>query len=215
MAWNWIAGLFRRRDAAHSDDAAKQQEIIEELRGYIVRDLRGGYLDVDTIIDNALEVIDAQPHGADELRIHAQQLLQWEIAAYRVDAAGWPDVTDHDRLERAFSALETQGVVCRQNFTCCGTCGVAEIGDEMHATRERGGAVDGYAFFHMQDTESAIDGGGLYLNYGAVDEGEAAAVSIARRIVDAVSAVGLPVEWDGDWGKRIFVRLQWQRRLAL
>ncbi|GAA5075847.1 hypothetical protein GCM10025759_19780 [Lysobacter panacisoli] len=216
MAWNWIAGLFRRRDAAaQPDDAAKQQELLEELRSYIVRDLRGGYLEVDTIVDNALEVIDAQPHGADELRAHAQQLLQSEIAAYRLDAAGWPDVTDHDRLEQAFSTLETQGVVCRQNFTCCGTCGVAEIGDEMHATRERGGPVNGYAFFHMQDTESAIDGYGLFLNYGAVEEGEAAAVSVARSIVDTISSVGLPVEWDGDWGKRIFVRLQWQRRLAL
>ena len=64
------------------------------------------------------------------LRTHARRILEDETAAYHHEAAGWPALTDHDRLEQAFAALETQGVVCRQNFTCCGTCGVAEIGDD-------------------------------------------------------------------------------------
>ncbi|MDI9240319.1 hypothetical protein QLQ15_15530 [Lysobacter sp. LF1] len=215
MAWNWFAGLFRRGNGVAPADAQAFDELVNELRDYIVRDLRGGYVAPDAIVEGALEVVDAQPHGEALLRTHAQRILEDEISAYRTDSAAWPALTDHDRLEQAFATLESQGVVCRQNFTCCGTCGVAEIGEEMRATRERGGAVQGYAFFHMQDTESAIDGHGLYLNYGAVEEDETAAKSVARSIVAAMSAAGLPVEWDGDWGKRIRVGLQWQRRLAL
>ncbi|WP_342315229.1 hypothetical protein [Lysobacter sp. FW306-1B-D06B] len=218
MLWQKIVGLFRRGDAraaqaAHG--ALPLEEQLEELRSYIVRDLRGGYVEPDTIVDNALEVLEMQSHGEDVLRAHARRILEEEIASYRAQAADWPRVTDHDRLEHAFATLESQGVVCRQNFTCCGTCGVAEIGDEMAATRDRGSPVHGYAFFHMQDTEHAVDGYGLCLNYGAVEEGEAAALSVARTIVDALRTAGLPVDWNGDWGKRIQVPLQWQRRLAL
>lgn len=216
MAWNTIAGWFRRGDGAPPKaDAQKMEELVEELRGYVISDLRGGYVPVDEIVDRALEVVDAQPHGEALLRKHAQRILDDAIAAYRAESAGWPALTDHDRLEQAFAALESQGVVCRQNFTCCGTCGAAEIGGEMDATREGGGEVRGYAFFHMQDTERAIEGGGLWLNYGAVEDGEAAALSIAQQIADAIAATGLRVEWDGDWNQRIHVSLDWQRRLAL
>ncbi len=217
MVWDKIVRLFGRgrASAASAHDAPTLQEQVEELRGYIARDLRGGYVEPDAVVDNALEVLELQPHGEDVLRDHARRILEEETAVYHHDAAGWPDVTDHDRLEQAFATLESQGVVCRQNFTCCGTCGVAEIGDEMQAARERGAAVNGYAFFHMQDTERAVEGGGLWLNYGATEEGEDAALTVGRAIADAFRTTGLAVDWEGDWGKRIHVPLQWQRRLAL
>ena len=75
--------------------------------------------------------------------------------------------------------------------------------------------MHGYTFFHMQDTERAVEGGGLWLNYGATDGGESPALAIGHRIADAFRAAGLAVDWDGDWNKRIHVPLQWQRRLAL
>lgn len=216
MAWSTIAGWFRRGDGASpTADARKIEELVEELRGYVVNDLRGGYVPLEEIVDRALEVVDAQPHGEALLRKRAQRILDDGIAAYRAESAAWPEQTDHDRLEQAFAALESQGVVCRQNFTCCGTCGAAEIGGEMDAAREGGADVRGYAFFHMQDTERAIEGGGLWLNYGAVEEGEAAALSIGRQIADAIAATGLGVEWNGDWNQRIHVPLNWQRRLAV
>ena len=212
MVWQKLVGLFRKGEAPAGPALQAQ---LDELRDYIARDLRGGYVDRDSIVDNALEVLELQPHGEDVLRANALRILDEEIAAYRLESADWPDVTDHDRLEEAFAALESQGVVCRQNFTCCGTCGVAEIGDEIDATRERGGDVLGYAFFHMQDTERAVEGGGLWLNFGATGDGEAPALAVAGRIAEALRATGLTVNWDGDWSKRIHVPLQWQRRLAL
>lgn len=216
MAWNTIAGWFRRGDGASPKvDARKVEELVEELRGYVVNDLRGGYVPLEQIVDRALEVVDAQPHGEAALRKRAQRILDDGIAAYRAESAAWPEQTDYDRLKQAFAALESQGVVCRQNFTCCSTCGTAEIGGEMDAAREDGGEVRGYAFFHMQDTERAIDGGGLWLNYGAVEEGETAALAVGQRIADAIAAAGLRVEWNGDWNQRIHVPLDWQRRLAL
>ena len=77
---------------------------------------------------------------------------------------------------------------------------------------ESGRRVRGYAFYHMQDTESAIEGHRLYLNYGAVENGEAAAVGMGQEIAAALKQQGLQVGWDGTWAKRIGLRLDWKRR---
>lgn len=74
-----------------------------------------------------------------------------------------------------------------------------------------GTRVRGYVFYHMQDTESAVEGGGLYLNYGAIQDGEAAAIGIGKEIAASLRQQGLQVE-DETWAKRIGVRLDWKRR---
>lgn len=51
--------------------------------------------------------------------------------------------------------------MARQNFTCCQTCGLAEIDDEIEVVRAEGRPVRGYAFFHQQDTAGAVEGGSL------------------------------------------------------
>ncbi|MBL7373657.1 hypothetical protein INQ23_30515, partial [Escherichia coli] len=63
--------------------------------------------------------------------------------------------------------------------------------------------------------ESAVDGGGLYLNYGACDEGEDAALAVARDIVAELEAHGLETRWDGSWDQRIGVALDWKRRRSI
>jgi hypothetical protein len=73
--------------------------------------------------------------------------------------------------------------------------------------------VRGYTFFHMQDTDSATVGYGLFLNYGAVEEGERPALAVAHEVVDALQRHGLKAEWDGNWSKRIRLPLDWKRRL--
>jgi hypothetical protein len=66
----------------------------------------------------------------------------------------------------------------------------------------------------MQDTEAAARGHGLYLNFGAVAEGERPAVGIGNEILDALQRHGLTTDWDGTWAKRIHVTLDWKRRLS-
>jgi len=61
----------------------------------------------------------------------------------------WPDITDADRLAAAFASLESEGIIARMNFTCCQTCGFAEIGDEV----PDGQTMSGFVFFHEQDAE--------------------------------------------------------------
>ncbi|WP_254913857.1 DUF6891 domain-containing protein [Sphingobium sp. Z007] len=187
---------------------------VAALRELVRRDVAGGFFDDDAILTNANDMFEEElPRPL--LRVEASAALRAALAEHRAAEQGWSDTTDCDRLDAAFAALEEEGVVARQNFTCCGTCGATEIWDEIEAAQEEGVAVEGYAFFHMQDTEAAVEGGGLYLNYGACEEGEAAAVAIGHRIVEQLQAHGLSTGWDGRLEQRIGVALDWKKRRSV
>ena len=141
--------------------------------------------------------------------------LREVLAEHYQAQTAWPDLTDCDRLDEAFADLESRGVICRQDFSCCSNCGESEIGAEMGDAENAGVAVRGYAFYHMQDTERAVDGGGLYLKYGAVEPGDEAGVAIGREIDAALKAHGLRTEWNGQLSDCVRVFLDWKRRRPL
>jgi hypothetical protein len=127
------------------------------------------------------------------------------------------DITDNDRLARAAMSLEANGIVFRENFTCCQTCGFTEIGEEVRATQALGSPIRGFVFFHWQDTESAVTGHGLHLSFGAIgsfDEAtyETAACAVAHEVTDSIVREGLSASWGGSLTSRIAVEFTWQRR---
>jgi hypothetical protein len=134
------------------------------------------------------------------------------VDAHLAKQENWPPVTDYDRLRVAFERLESAGIVTRQDFTCCGTCGAGAIVGEIEIARAGGRAIRGYTFFHMQDTEAAVEGHGLCLAYGATEEGEVPALAVAREVIETLKAEGLKTQWDGTWHQRISVALDWKRR---
>jgi hypothetical protein len=214
--WNRIFGT--RTDSARKDIATKtpapSYDPVAALRDLVRRDVASGFFDDDAVLTNANDVFEEElPRPT--LRIEASAALRAALAEHRAAEQSWPDLTDCDRLDAAFAALEEEGIVARQNFTCCGTCGASEIWDEIEAAQNEGVAVEGYAFFHMQDTESAVEGHGLYLNYGACAQGEDAAVAIGHRIVAALEAQGLATDWDGRIEQRIGISMEWKKRRSV
>lgn len=191
--------------------APELNEQIGWLNDSIRSDVASGFYDEDAILRNAIDSFEGEIDPA-VLRREAQRLLRQALVEHDEAQRDWPEWTDCDRLDEAFAALEAKGVIARQHFSCCGTCGSSEIWDEIAAVEKAGGPARGYAFYHVQDTESATDGGGLYLNYGACEEGEEAALAVARDIVTQLEAHGLRTNWDGSWGQRIGVSLDWKRR---
>ena len=190
---------------------AELREAIKQVSYYIRCDVLGGFVKLDEIEPNALEAVSGD-YDSEELRPHAQRVLEEVVAEQRVREAQWPAVTDWDRFDAAFGALEEAGVVCRHNFSCCGTCAAGEIWDEIEAERDKGREVIGCAHYNVQDTESAVEGQGVYLSYGSVLEGERASVAIGHDIAKAMQDQGLVVTWDGTLGRRIHVGMEWRRR---
>lgn len=196
------------------DNIAADHDPLTALHEQVRRDVASGFYDEDAILTNAHDAFEEEL-PKEVLRREASATLRQALADHQAAEAGWPEITDCDRLDAAFAALEAKGVVSRQNFTCCGTCGSTEIWDEIDDAQDSGRPIHGYAFFHMQDTEAAVDGYGLYLNYGACDQDEEAALTIGHAIVDELEAHGLQTGWDGSWNQRIQVSLNWQKRRGL
>lgn len=189
-------------------------ELREDIVALLTAQVRAGFHPRDEIWLDADDICE-QSTNPDALRQFASGELERLWKDQRAAEAGWVGRTDCDRLDEAFAELESTGIVCRQDFTCCGNCGVAEIGDELAEVEEkRGIRVRGYAFYHMQDTESAVEGHGLYLNYGAEERSEAAALVIAREIIAVLKSHGLNPNWDGRYSQRIHVPLEWRRGLS-
>jgi hypothetical protein len=209
--------IFGRREAGAPRIETAQvvdPELAEKigwLRDSIRSDVASGFYDEDAILTQAIESHSDEIEPA-ILRREAQRLLREALVDHDAVQRDWPARTDCDRLDDAFAALEATGIISRQHFSCCGTCGSSEIWDEVDAVHKAGGPTRGYAFYHMQDTERATEGDGLYLNYGACEEGEDAALAVGRDIVAQLEAHGLRTNWDGSWSQRIGVSLDWKRR---
>jgi hypothetical protein len=182
-----------------------------DIRDYIDRAVREGFDDEDSIVSNAEDLAESD-HGRSNLRRPIKRFTAERLAAHRDEQAQWKGPTDCDRLDAAFAAMQRRGVVARQNFSCCSNCGHGEMWGEM-SNMGPNARVEGYAFYHMQDTESAVEGGTLYVKYGSNREGDEAITEVGRVVAEELRKAGLKVQWNGDPGQAVgVVRLDWKRR---
>ena len=184
----------------------------DDLHDFIKVQVAAGYAPLDEIVDDTVDVFADTTADPDALRIAAHAVAEQAYSAHVRAQADWPDTTDCDRLDAAFAELEEAGIIARQNFSCCGTCGAAEIHDEIDLAEQAGRPARGFTFFHIQDTEHAVGGESLYLSYGAADQDRAAAVEIGHEVVDILGRHGLSPAWNGKHANRIKLPLTWQRR---
>ena len=186
----------------------RQDDMLDELREHVRNDLRMGFRPADEIAESVMDLVETD--DPDEVLSVVEDLVRAEAEALRREQAGWPAVTDCDRLNLAFQELQRRGIVARHNFSCCMNCGSKEIWGEVDDAAQAGMPVRGYAFYHEQDTARAAEGGGLFLAYGASEDGAEAAVG--HEVAAVLHAQGLATEWDGSADKRIQVPMDWKRR---
>ncbi|WP_330296098.1 DUF6891 domain-containing protein [Streptomyces sp. NBC_00503] len=208
----WKRLEFQAEEPAEPLPPEVEAQLEQVVRGW----LRCGYHSRATLTESAEDhLVDGTVRPVS--RQQAAQLVNRLWRERVAEQADWVGETDPERLARAFAALGEAGLTARENFTCCRSCGTAEIwGDGAKDAR-------GFVFFHSQCTEGAADGGDLYLLYGgfapdgdAADEGadEARTVAVGREVVAALDAVGLEWQWDGSAHDAIQVTgLDWRRRL--
>lgn len=206
---SWFSGEPRPSPEPVAEAVAG--EGLDELREWLVREVAAGFSAAREIVEAAGDVFEGQLER-DVVQAEAERMLPGLLAAHAREEAAWPETTDNDRLEAAFTELEAGGIICRENFSCCNTCGSAEIWAEVDDANDVIPHVRGWIFYHMQDTESAVEGGGIYLSYGAVADTKNAPLAIAREVVRTLTNHGLHVDWNGDITRRIMVELDWKRR---
>ncbi len=144
-------------------------ELRDEVREHLRVQIATGDDALDELVDDVVEDFADEADDRPALAATVRDIAGEELAAYQAAQATWPAVTDCDRLDAAFRELDTAGIVARHSFTCCNTCGMAEIGGEVEPDRVE--HVRGFAFYHQQDTEAAVQEGNLLLSYGAFYRG--------------------------------------------
>lgn len=178
-----------------------------------------GFEGSDEAARTTIEVFESDDQPCDPSEV-VRAVLPRLVQERTEEMKAWPTVTDCDRLDEAFEELNAMGIMARHDWTCCGNCGVAGIDEEFGRL---GGVQDGkplvgYFFYHQQDTESAVDGGALFMNYGTTQrwatqvEADEASINIGQIACATIAKHGLKVDWDGSINRRLCVSLDWKRR---
>lgn len=187
-------------------------EVLQQFRVEVAERVRQGFDSRDSMLESLADSVQDE-YDVEVPRQDATRIVDEELLLHYDRQSTWADPTDCDKLDAAFEELEAQGVVARQHFTCCSTCGEAEIGGEMAEVEEEGQNVVGYAFYHMQDTERGMNGGTIFIKFGAVEQNDEAHERIGRAIAITLETHTLPVSWDGTVASAVGVTLaDWRKR---
>jgi hypothetical protein len=140
------------------------RKIRGELRDLIKEHVAAGF-DAPADIVTWVVALYSDRFPPESLQPVVENMVTKTVARHLAAQSYWPEVTDCDRLDHAFAELEQNGILCRQNYEDCLTCGHAALRDEAELAREEGRDVRGYTFFHAQDITWVLDGD-LYLAFG-------------------------------------------------
>ncbi|MEM7504236.1 MAG: hypothetical protein AAF417_19505 [Pseudomonadota bacterium] len=147
-------------------------------------------------------------------RNEVRAAIDIEWANWEVEKQTWPEVTDCDRLDSAFAAMNSRGVIALQNAGYTQSDGYDDFRDAYQSFPNKA-SVLGYCFYHGQDLDRAVLGHGLYLAFGPVDPQaeETIGPKVGNVVREELERVGLSVEWDGKFSSRLLVpELDWKRR---
>lgn len=120
------------------------------------------------------------------------RLAESELEAKREAEASWSPITDCDRLDMTFDALNNIGVVALHNAGFTMSDGYTEVAEAL-VEFDRG-KVRGYCFYHEQDVARAVQGGGLCIAFGDSADTAEGKVAVGRFVKEQLERQGLRVE---------------------
>jgi hypothetical protein len=165
-----------------------------------------GFYDADEVQDMIEDILEEDTDEA-MLRDSVDREFTVKAAAESL----WPVETDCDRLDRAFVALNSSGIIALANAGYTMSDGLDDVGEAIHTKRP--GTVQGYCFYHGQDMERAIDGGGLTIAFGDLNNDKTKKGEIGSIVKEALEHEGFKVDWNGDSETRLSIpQFDWKRR---
>ncbi len=128
----------------------------------------------------------------------------------------YSDSGGRGKLTDAFKLLRKEGLIAKQNFSCCGSCATYEIGEQAKKRAKKFGKFPkGYVQYNRQSTEGIETFGSVNISYGAfysrndIRRKECFTdLEIGRLIEAKMKEVGLKTKWDGDVHKCVNVDVE-------
>lgn len=140
-----------------------------------------------------------------------QSLVGPALRSKLKEERSWPQVTDCDRLDTVFAALEKAGICALSNAGYTMSDGESDVAEAVADAGD--GRYTGYCFYHGQDVERAVNGEGVMIAFGALTDDRNRQIQVGQSVADALRAAGFAVNWDGSIDTRIHVPVfDWKRR---
>lgn len=182
-------------------------EVVEEISTLV----RSGFYDKARLSQVFLEEM-YEPGELDDADVSAA--IDAATQEWEAEKKQWPAVTDCDRLDRAFAAINNRGVIALQNAGYTQSDGYQDFREayENHPSKSE---IIGYCFYHGQDVERAVRGCGLFFAFGPTDPAseETEGPQIGNIVREELERVGLKLDWNGTFAKRMSVpNIVWQKR---
>ncbi|MBP1851633.1 DUF6891 domain-containing protein [Rhizobium halophytocola] len=204
--WLPFLGGAEAQDVAPSFDRG---QTIVEIRMLVWSGFETPNSVAETIEDEYLDPDDLTPGGRDWLSGEIER----QFKAKRAEEAGWPRSTDWDLLEAAFSDLNASGIVALHYAGTTQSDGLSDAAEIYDDLKAQGLDPSGFAFYHAQDVDTAIETHELFIAFGTFAEAQSDAPAIASRIIAALGKHGLHATWSGDPRTRIVIRpMDWRKR---
>jgi hypothetical protein len=110
------------------------------------------------------------------------------------------------KLTWLFNKLSNWGILVKEDFCCCGSCGLREIRELTEKKEEEEGVeVRGYCFYHGQDLDHAAESGELWLGHAENHDGDEE-TEVANTILMYARKVGIQAEWSGSMKDRVCLK---------
>ncbi len=184
-------------------------EIEQQALEYIQRYVRYGFyqaVDVERIVGEDV-FSGAIP------RKQLRKMVKAEMVRQLAEQKSWPTVTDCDRLDRAFTSLESDGILALHNAGLTPSEGIDEVSERYHESGGTASGIVGYCFYHGQDIENALEHGELSVAFGEINGDSRKGVEMGKRVCSALEAAGLRVAWTGSIKDVVTIQgFRWQRR---
>lgn len=183
---------------------------MNDVNQYILNAIKvhvwGGFDTPDEVQEMISDILE---EGADEEML--RKSVSIEFAKKSEAEKTWPKITDFDRLDNAFKALKTKGVLCLHNAGYTMTDGHVDSNEALGNFPK--GQFFGYCFYHGQDLERAVFGGGLMLAYDHIEGDVPDKIKVAEVLKKELENIGFAIEWDGTNDQRINIpKFDWKHR---
>ena len=173
---------------------------LEDTQGWVACVVRSG-LDEPTEVRRQVVEALREDHPQVDAEATAGAMIAIAGDAWLGDALGWPDITDYDRLQAAFAALDGPGIAVLQ--------GCEDHWSARDRLRDEPG-LRGILWFTRPDVWHAISEVMLEVNLWHGDTANAApGDQLLDDVIAAFGAAGLEAHFDEG---RIEVSAYWQRR---
>jgi len=141
-----------------------------------------------------------------------RSLVKKEIAIKQQEEHTWPKITDCDKIDAVFEALNRGGVVALQEAGYTMSDGFEDV-SQVLAELDHNSIISGYCFYHSQDIERAMAGEGLMLAFGDFANTPEGNTKVGKLICSTLKANGLNYDWNENPKIRINITsITWQRR---